>query len=60
MLLARTELVRAAGGHGGLPQAEGFLMVNGVTTLTAGERLPHVVCSYRKPPPGTRRPGRAL
>ncbi|WP_399428883.1 glycosyltransferase family 2 protein [Streptomyces sp. WAC 06783] len=50
MLLAHTELVRAAGGHGGLPQAEDFLMANGVTTLAAGELLPHVVYFYRKHP----------
>ncbi|KOT97641.1 hypothetical protein ADK70_07945 [Streptomyces rimosus subsp. pseudoverticillatus] len=50
MLLAHTQLVRAAGGHGGLPQAEDFLMVNGVTTLAAGELLPHVVYFYRKHP----------
>ncbi|MFI5804381.1 glycosyltransferase [Streptomyces sp. NPDC051561] len=50
MLLARTDLVRAAGGHGGLPQGEDFLMVNTVTSLSAGELLPHVVYFYRKHP----------
>ncbi|MDF3148214.1 glycosyltransferase [Streptomyces sp. T21Q-yed] len=50
MLLARTELVVAAGGHGGLPQGEDFVMVNGVTNLAPGELLPHVVYYYRKHP----------
>ncbi|MEV5878062.1 glycosyltransferase [Streptomyces sp. NPDC052101] len=50
MLLARTELVFAAGGHGGLPQGEDFVMVNGVTNLAPGELLPHVVYCYRKHP----------
>ncbi|MGW2404060.1 glycosyltransferase [Streptomyces sp. NPDC001739] len=50
MLLARTDLVRAAGGHGGLPQGEDFVMVNGVTSLAPGELLPHVVYLYRKHP----------
>ncbi|MFH8991381.1 glycosyltransferase family 2 protein [Streptomyces sp. NPDC017940] len=48
MLLARTDLVIAAGGHGGLPAGEDFLMVNGVTNLAAGELLPHVVYFYRQ------------
>lgn len=48
MLLARTELVRAAGGHGGLPQGEDFVMVNGVTCLAPGELLPDIVYLYRK------------
>jgi hypothetical protein len=48
MLLARTSLVVAAGGHGGLPQGEDFIMVNGVTSLAAGELLPHVVYFYRQ------------
>ncbi len=50
MLLARTDLVIAAGGHGGLPAGEDFLMVNGVTNLAAGELLPHVVYFYRQHP----------
>lgn len=48
MLLARTDLVLAAGGHGGLPAGEDFMMVNGVTNLAAGELLPHVVYFYRQ------------
>ncbi|MEV3857583.1 glycosyltransferase [Streptomyces sp. NPDC050095] len=48
MLLARTSLVLAAGGHGGLPQGEDFLMVNAVTSLAAGELLPHVCYFYRR------------
>ncbi len=50
MLLARTDLVVAAGGHGGLPQGEDFVMVNGVTNLAAGELLPKIVYFYRKHP----------
>ncbi|MEV0258997.1 hypothetical protein AB0H82_32630 [Streptomyces sp. NPDC050732] len=50
MLLARTDLVIAAGGHGGLPAGEDFLMVNGVTNLAAGELLPYVVYFYRQHP----------
>ncbi|MEV5994691.1 glycosyltransferase [Streptomyces sp. NPDC052115] len=50
MLLAQTDLVLAAGGHGGLPAGEDFLMVNGVTNLAAGELLPHVVYFYRQHP----------
>ncbi|MEU8954963.1 glycosyltransferase [Streptomyces sp. NPDC048518] len=48
MLLARTDLVVAAGGHGGLSVGEDFLMVNGVTNLAAGELLSHVVYFYRQ------------
>ncbi|MEV0445831.1 glycosyltransferase [Streptomyces spectabilis] len=50
MLLARTDLVIAAGGHGGLPAGEDFCMVNGVTNLAGGELLPHVVYFYRQHP----------
>ncbi|MDX3855670.1 glycosyltransferase family 2 protein [Streptomyces sp. AK02-01A] len=50
MLLARTSLIVAAGGHGGLPQGEDLIMVTGVTSLAAGELIPHVVYFYRKHP----------
>ncbi|KAA6212304.1 hypothetical protein CP973_23015 [Streptomyces albofaciens JCM 4342] len=43
MLLMPTELVRAAGGHGGPDQAGDFLMVNGVTTLAACPRVTSVL-----------------
>ncbi|MFD4476435.1 glycosyltransferase family 2 protein [Streptomyces sp. NPDC058471] len=48
MLLAHTDLVVAAGGHGGLPVGEDFVMVSGVTNLAPGELLPHVVYYYRQ------------
>jgi glycosyltransferase involved in cell wall biosynthesis len=49
-LLARTDLIRAAGGHGGLSQGEDLLMATTVTALAEGDLVPHVVYLYRKHP----------
>ncbi|WP_372412771.1 glycosyltransferase family 2 protein [Streptomyces luteireticuli] len=47
-LLVRTELLQAAGGFGGLVQGEDYMMILGVTGLSAGELLPVVSYLYRK------------
>lgn len=47
-LLSRTSLLKAAGGMGGLVQGEDYLMIMGVTSLSAGELLPVVTYLYRK------------
>lgn len=47
-ILARTELVRAAGGMGGLVQGEDYCAAVGVTCLAPGVLLPLPVYRYRK------------
>ncbi|MBL1086550.1 glycosyltransferase [Streptomyces actinomycinicus] len=47
-ILARTELVRAAGGMGGLVQGEDYCAALGVTALAPGVLLPVPVYRYRK------------
>lgn len=47
-ILARTRLVRAAGGMGGLVQGEDYMAAVGVTALAPGVLLPLPVYKYRK------------
>ncbi|RST03752.1 glycosyltransferase family 2 protein [Streptomyces sp. WAC05950] len=47
-ILARTRLVRAAGGMGGLVQGEDYMAAVGVTALAPGVLLPLPVYRYRK------------
>ncbi|MFI8103429.1 glycosyltransferase family 2 protein [Streptomyces sp. NPDC086023] len=47
-ILARTRLVRAAGGMGGLVQGEDYMAAVGVTNLAPGVLLPLPVYKYRK------------
>lgn len=49
-LLARTNLVRAAGGYAALPQGEDYAYLIGVTGQARGALLPEVVYHYRKHP----------
>lgn len=47
MLLTRTEIARASGGHGGLWKGEDYVYVMSVTGRSAGELLPVVTYHYR-------------
>ncbi|MFB8401190.1 glycosyltransferase [Streptomyces sp. NPDC055912] len=47
MLLARTELARACGGHGGLWKGEDYVYVMSISGRSAGELLPVVTYHYR-------------
>ncbi|MFF9786297.1 glycosyltransferase family 2 protein [Streptomyces nigrescens] len=47
MLLTRTEVARACGGHGGLWKGEDYVYVMAVTGRSAGELLPDITYHYR-------------